>query len=220
MTHERRANGRSVLARVLAAIAVRLLRRPARSPHPGRDLVGYGRDPQIFVWSFAWWLHAIETFQNPFVSHAIYAPGGINLAWATTVPGLAVLFAPVTALFGPAVSYNLAAMLLPAAAAFTAYLLCKHLTRSTWAALVGGYLFGFSSYMLGQSQGHMHMTSVFLLPLIALATTRYLQGELDGRGFAWRLGAPVRARGLALDRGAVHRRARARRWRSSSPSPC
>jgi hypothetical protein len=157
-------------------------------PHPGRDLVGYGRDPEIFVWSFAWWLHAIETFQNPFVSHAIYAPGGINLAWATTVPGLAVLFAPVTALFGPAVSYNLAAVLLPAAAAFTAYLLCRHVTRSTWASLVGGYLFGFSSYMLGQSQGHMHMTSVFLLPLIALATTRYLQGELDGRGFAWRLG--------------------------------
>ena len=89
---------------------------------------------------------------------------------------------------GPAVSYNLAAVLLPAAAAFTAYLLCRHLTRSTWASLVGGYLFGFSSYMLGQSQGHMHMTSVFLLPLIALATIRYLQGELDGRGFAWRLG--------------------------------
>ena len=55
--------------------------------HPGRDLIGYGRDPQIFVWSFAWMLHALETWQNPFYSHAIYAPSGINLAWATTVPG-------------------------------------------------------------------------------------------------------------------------------------
>ena len=104
------------------------------------------------------------------------------------MPGLALLFAPVTALFGPDVSYNLAAMLVPAVSAFTAYLLCRHVTRSTFASLVGGYLFGFSSYMLGQEQGHLHMTSVFLVPLIALATIRYLQGELDGRGVGWRLG--------------------------------
>ncbi len=157
-------------------------------PHPGRWLVGYGRDPEIFVWSFAWWLHALETLQNPFYSHAIYAPVGINLAWATTVPGLALLFTPLTALFGPDVAYNVAATLLPAAAAFTAYIFFRHVTRSTWAALVGGYLFGFSSYMLGQSQGHVQMTAIFLLPLMALATVRYLRGEIDGRGFGWRLG--------------------------------
>jgi hypothetical protein len=156
--------------------------------HPGRHLVGYGRDPQIFVWSFAWMLHALETWQNPFYSHAIYAPTGINLAWATSVPGLALVFAPITALFGPDVSYNLSAVLAPALSAFTGYLLCRHVTRSTWASLVGGYLFGFSSYMLGQEQGHLHMTNVFLVPLIALATVRYLRGEIDGRGVGWRLG--------------------------------
>jgi hypothetical protein len=156
--------------------------------HPGRDLLGTGRDPQIFVWAFGWWLHALETWQNPFYSHAIYAPDGINLAWATTVPGLALLFTPVTALFGPDVSYNIAQMLAPAVSAFTAYLLCRHLTRSLWASLVGGYLYGFSSYMLGQELGHLHMTAVFLLPLMALTVVRYLQGELDGRGAAWRLG--------------------------------
>ncbi len=156
--------------------------------HPGRYLIGYGRDPQIFVWSFAWYLHALETWQNPFFSHAIYAPTGINLVWATTVPGLSFLFAPLTAIFGPAVSYNVAAILAPAVSAWTAYLLCRHLTRSLWPSLVGGYLFGFSSYMLGQQEGHLHMTAVFLLPLIALTTVRYLEGELGGRGFAWRLG--------------------------------
>jgi hypothetical protein len=157
-------------------------------PHPGRYLLGSGRDPQIFVWSFSWWLHALETWQNPFYSHAIYAPDGVNLAWVTSVPGLALLFTPVTALVGPDVSYNVAQLLAPAVSAFTAYLLCRHLTRSLWASLVGGYLYGFSSYMLGQELGHLHMTAVFLLPLMALAVVRYLQGELDGRGAAWRLG--------------------------------
>jgi hypothetical protein len=156
--------------------------------HPGRAILGSGRDPQIFIWSFAWWPHAIGAGQNPFVSHAIYAPDGINLAWATTVPALALAFTPVTVLFGPVVSYNLAALLMPALAAWTAYLLCRYLTGSLWASLAGGYLFGFSGYMLGQQLAHLHMTAVFLLPLVALAVLRFIRGELDGRGVAWRLG--------------------------------
>ena len=91
-----------------------------------------------------------------------------------------------------------------------AYLLCRHLTRSTWASLVGGYLFGFSSYMLGQSQGHMHMTSVFLLPLIALAVDPLPAGRARRPRLRLAARGPVRARGLALDRAAAHRRARAR----------
>ena len=157
--------------------------------HPGRYLVGDNRDPQIFVWSFAWWRHALAASENPFVTRVIYAPHGIDLAWATTVPLLAVPAAPVTALFGPDVAYNLAMLLAPALSAFTAFLLCRYLTRSTWASLIGGYLFGFSSYALGQEAGaHLNMAAVFLLPLVALATVRHLRADLDGRGVAWRLG--------------------------------
>jgi hypothetical protein len=157
-------------------------------PHPGRPYIGEGRDPQIFIWSFAWWPHAILHGQNPFVTHAIFAPDGINLTWATSIPGLALAFSPLTLMFGPTASYNVAALLMPALAAFTAYLLCRHLTRSTWAAIAGGYIFGFSSYVLGQELGHMHASSVFLLPLLALVVVRFVEGDLDGRGLALRLG--------------------------------
>ncbi|HWB21982.1 MAG TPA: hypothetical protein VG652_03740 [Gaiellaceae bacterium] len=157
-------------------------------PHPGRAVLGAGRDPQIFIWSFAWWPHAIGNWENPFVTHAIYAPDGINLAWATTVPGLAVPFAPLTILFGPTASYNVAAMLMPALSAFTAFLLCRHLTHRLWPALVGGYLYGFSAYMLGEELGHLHLTSVFCLPLVALVIVQGLQSELGPRAVAVRLG--------------------------------
>jgi hypothetical protein len=161
-------------------------------PHPGRILVGTDgqHDPEIFVWSFAWWPHAILTWTNPFFSHVVYAPTGVNLAWATSVPGLAVAFAPLTLLFGPSVSYNVAAVLLPPLSAWTAYLLFRYLTHSSWASLVGGYLYGFSSYMLAhQLAGHLHLTAAFLVPLVALVVLRYLRGDLDARGLAWRLGA-------------------------------
>ena len=81
-----------------------------------------------------------------------------------------------------------ASVAFPALSAWTAYLLCRRLTGSLWPALAGGYLFGFSSYVLGQELGHTHVAAVFLLPLIALVILRYLDSELTGRGLVLRLG--------------------------------
>ncbi len=155
----------------------------------GSRYVGYGYDPQIFIWAFGWWPHAILHGQNPFVTHAVWAPDGVNLTWTTTVPGLALLFSPLTLAAGPIVSYNVAAILMPAFAAWTAFVLCRYLTRALWPSLVGGYLFGFSSYLLAQGGGgHLQLSSVFLLPLVALVILRFLDGELEGRGLVVRLG--------------------------------
>ncbi|HEY3921369.1 MAG TPA: hypothetical protein VGL76_04575 [Gaiellaceae bacterium] len=163
-------------------------------PHPGRVMVGSGQDPFIFAWSFAWWPHALLHGTNPFVTHALYAPQGINLTWTTSVPGLAIVFAPLTLAAGPVVAFNTCAILLPALAAWTAYKLCLHLTRSVWASLVGGYLFGFSSFVVQQQlQGHLNLIGVFLLPVVALVVLRYLGGELDTRGLVWRIGLLVAA---------------------------
>ena len=158
-------------------------------PHPGRVLTGFGNDNQIYVWSFAWWPHAIGSLTNPLVSHALYAPNGVNLAWTLTVPGLALVFSPLTVAAGPVVAYNVAALLMPALAAWTAYLLCRYLTGSLWASFVGGYLFGFSLAVLRQQLfGHLPVTAVFVVPLVALVVVRYVRRDLDGRGLAWRLG--------------------------------
>ena len=107
----------------------------------GHHFIGYGYDPQIFIWSLAWWPHAVAHGDNPFVTRAIWFPYGLNLTWSTTIPGLALLFAPVTLLAGAIVAYDVAAVLLPALAAWTAYLLCRYLTGALWPSLVGGYLF-------------------------------------------------------------------------------
>lgn len=154
----------------------------------GRPYVGSGLDPEIFIWAFAWWPHALLHGENPFYTHALWVPTGYNLAFTATAPGVAIMFAPVTLLVGAAAAYNIAAVALPALAAWTAYLLCRYLTGKVWPSLVGGYLFGFSSYMLGQEEGHLHMTSVFLLPLIALLVVRYVDGNLLERDIVVRLG--------------------------------
>jgi len=180
------------LAISVAYFGVRVL------PHPGRLLVGSFNqsDAEIYLWCFAWWPHAILHWTNPFVSHVVYAPTGIDLAWVTSIPGLAIVFAPLTLLFGPDVSFNIAALLMPALTAWTAFLLCRYLTRSTVAGIFGGYLFGFSSYMLAHEfASHINLTSVFLIPLAALVMIRFVRGELDGRGLAWRFALIVAGEG-------------------------
>ncbi len=55
--------------------------------------------------------------------------------------------------------------------------------------MLGGFLFGFSSYVIGQVEdGHPHMSSVFLLPLVALVVLRFLDGRTGGRGSSLELG--------------------------------
>ena len=159
---------------------------------PGHQYIGPLDDPQIVIWAFGWFPHAILHGHNPLVTPALWSPVGVNLTWSTTAVGLSVLVAPLTLLIGPFATYNVVTILMPVLAAWTAFLLCRHLTRSFWASFVGGYLFGFSSYMYGHLEGHIHMTAVFLVPLIALVVLRYVEGELDGRGLVLRL-APLLA---------------------------
>ena len=149
--------------------------------HPERDVVGgLFTDPQIFVWSFAWWPHAILHGLNPIYTHQIWAPDGFNLAWATSVPGLAIAFAPLTLLFGPVLAYNVASILMPALAAWTAFLLCRRVTGgAAWPSLAGGYLFGFSTYILAAELTHIFSAAVFLLPVAALLVLRFIDGDLD-----------------------------------------
>jgi hypothetical protein len=86
--------------------------------------------------------------------------------------------APLTSAAGLVASYNARCLFAPIAAAWSAFLLCRRLSGSYWPALLGGYLFGFSSYILGQLAGsHLNLILVFPAPLIALIALHGLAQE-------------------------------------------
>ena len=149
--------------------------------HPGTSVVGWGTDPSSFMWYLAWLPHAIGHGINPLVTHDVWSPVGFNLTHATAVYGPALALTPVTLLFGPVVAYNVMALSAPVLSAWTAFLLCREVTRSVPAAIVGGYLFGFSVYVLGQMLGHPNLSLVFLVPVAALIVLRRIRGELSAR---------------------------------------
>ncbi|HKA95557.1 MAG TPA: hypothetical protein VKD66_04775 [Streptosporangiaceae bacterium] len=140
------------------------------------------QDGSIFVWMFRWWPYAIGHLISPFYTTAAWAPGGINLGWVTSVPAPAAVMSPLTAAFGPFVSFNLVELAAPALAAWTAYLLCRHLVGTFVPALAGGFFFGFSPYLIDEfGQGHPNLSLVFLVPLAAYLVVRLLDGSLPAR---------------------------------------
>lgn len=163
---------------IYLALALALIARHAvTDPAHVCVCLGPAGDPPFFMWALKWWPYAISHGINPFYSHAVWYPAGANIATATAVPGAAVVLWPVTSVFGPIVAYDVAAVLSPTLSALAAYGLCRHLTRRFWPSLVGGFVYGFSSYELGQLMGHLHITLVFLVPLIPLLVLRRLDGR-------------------------------------------
>jgi len=142
------------------------------------------RDPSVMIWCLAWFPHAISNHLDPFLSRAVWWPVGINLAWITSIPGAAILAWPVTRVFGPVASFNALSFIALPAAAFTAFLLCRHLTGQNGASILGGYVFGFSPYFLAHLQSHLVLILAFPIPLAVLLTVRLLEGNLRPRLFA------------------------------------
>jgi hypothetical protein len=145
----------------------------------GHMYFGHGPDPIGFIWFLNWWPWAIAHGLNPFISYYVWYPHGFNMTWATSVPVAALLMWPLTWLASPVMSYNVLSLVAPALSAWTAFLLARYLTRDTPASLVGGYLFGFSSYELGEMLGHLNLNLIFVVPLFVLLVVQRLRGDLS-----------------------------------------
>ncbi|HEV8421299.1 MAG TPA: hypothetical protein VGR13_08095, partial [Actinomycetota bacterium] len=158
----------------------------------GRPDLGTGfTDPSVYMWSLAWWPHALTHGLNPLFTHLVWAPQGVNLGWTTTVPGASILAWPLTAWLGPVAAYNVWILLAPALAGWTAYLLCRHVTAAFWPSLFGGYLFGFSSYELAQMTAHLNLALIFPIPLAVLLVWLRIEGRLKPFPFVLMLATTI-----------------------------
>ena len=189
-----RASGEATVAAVsrhprLAALLLYLgfsglLFARAAAPHFTTIYLGRGIDQAFFIWCLVWWPYAIAHHLNPFVCRLIFAPAGFNLAWATSIPLLSLLALPLTAAVGPITTFNLLCVACPALTAWTAFMLCHRLTGRFGPSLLGGYIFGFSSYMLAQVfGGHLNLLAAFLIPLAVHLVLARLHERISRRIF-------------------------------------
>jgi hypothetical protein len=148
------------------------------------------------VWFLGWVPHALAHGLNPFFSNAIYVPTGVNLAQNTSTPLLGLITAPFAPVFSPLVRANLLMVLAMPISATAAFVVLRKWQVWGPAAALGGLVYGFSPYMVGQSISHLELIFVPLPPFIALTVASILQNKGSSRRLGVQLGLLVAAQYL------------------------
>ena len=136
--------------------------------HTSTTYVGNISDPQESMWFMEWTPFAVAHGHSPLTSDYMNFPHGLNLMWNTFTPLAALIMWPVTATLGVVASYNALITLALATGAWCAWLALRYLGMGAGASFVGGLLYGFSPFVIGQAGGHIHMVLAFFPPLLLI----------------------------------------------------
>lgn len=139
------------------------------SGSPGSTSVCSCGDAARFLWFIEWPAYALTHGHSPLFSTWLNHPTGVNLLNDTSVLGIGIPLIPLTLLVGPVISFNVALLLAPACSAFAMYLLLRRLVGRPSVALVLGFGYGFSTFVLDPSaSGQLNLAFIALPPLMVL----------------------------------------------------
>ena len=156
------------------------------SAHPTAVTTCGCGDAARFLWFFRWPAFALAHGHNVLYSSWLFHPGGINLLDDTSVVALGVVLAPVTWLWGPVASMNVALTLAPVLSALSLYLVVRRWVRWAPAAFLGGLAYGFSPFVVTElALNQVNIAFLAVPPLIVLVLSDLL---VTGRRSPWRNG--------------------------------
>ncbi len=124
-------------------------------------------DSSLFTWFIEWPAYAMAHGLSPIHSTFIHYPSGINLLANTSVLAIGVLLAPITWLFGPIATLNVALTLAPALSAIAMFILLRRWVSWAPAAFAGGLFYGFSPFIIvSLDDAHLMLGMAVVPPLI------------------------------------------------------
>ena len=150
-------------------------------------------DTALYAWSFDYMAHVVTAGFDPLHATVVWAPGGVDLAWVTTLTGPALLMTPFTTWIDPIFSVNVLMLLAPALAAWATYLVCVRVTQRFWPSVMGGFVFGFSTYLSQHMRAHLNLVLIFFLPLAVYLVLRRVQRDIAPWVFVLLLGIDIAA---------------------------
>jgi hypothetical protein len=155
--------------------------------HPSSAITCACSDAEQQVWFVAWPAYALSHGLNPFFSHLIWAPDGVNLLDNASMPLVGLVLAPVTWLWGPLVATKVAVTLAPALSAWGCWIACRHFTQWKPVAWLAGLFFGYSPWVISSlREGHLGMAVLVVPPLVLVVLDRAFAGD-DGAAWRWGL---------------------------------
>ncbi len=156
-------------------------------------LVGGGiGDSAGQVNAMSWTPYAISHGLNLFFTNAMNYPEGFNLASNAFFPLIGIIAWPITATLGPIAAVNFAFVLAFVASATAMFVVLWQITRFLPGAFLGGLLYGFSPYMVGQGLGHLAILFQPIPPIVLFLLLKLLgDTRRSGRSVGIALGIAV-----------------------------
>lgn len=139
------------------------------STHPTSATVCGCGDPSLFTWFLEWPAYALSHGLDPLYSSAMFHPTGVNLLSNTSEIAIGVGLAPITWLFGPVATLNVALTLSPALSGLAMFVLLRRWVSWSPAAFVGGMLYGFSPLVISNLTNAHLMVGLLVVPPLVLA---------------------------------------------------
>lgn len=176
----RRADYRSKLAALAGFSALALLISWPLARHAGNQLpaapildLPFGRaDLDLLVWILSWTARAVVIMPSGLFDANIFHPAGNALAASEHLIGLAPLATPLWFATGnPVLTYNLTALGVTVATAWTLWLAIREAEPAPVAAFVAAALFAFDPAVTS-SWTRLHDSAIWLFPLIFLLAFR------------------------------------------------
>jgi hypothetical protein len=146
----------------------------ARFDHPQ---VPDADDSYFNVWRLSWVAYQLPRDPRAIFDANIFHPAKTTLAYSDAMLALGVAGAPFIWLgVHPVIVHNLLILASFVTAALGAFLLCRYLTGSTSAAIVGGLIFGFAPYRFAHIM-HLELLWTAPMPLALLVLHRATQRD-------------------------------------------
>ena len=137
-------------------------------------------------WQYTWWLwfsrRLLLDGRGLADLHLLNHPVGLHHPFQWTLTYLSALAVPVGSILSPAATFNLMVLASFVLSGLAAYHLCRGLTASHWAALVGGAVFAFAPNRLGHAMaGWLPQMTVYVYPWYTLVLIRTIRRPTVGR---------------------------------------
>ena len=124
-------------------------------------------DPGQQIWFTAWPAYALAHGLDPFSTTWLWPSHGVNLLDNASAPLAGIVLAPLTWLFGPVATTTVALTLAPGLSAWGCWVACRRFVDWLPACWVGGFIFGYSPFVVESvAQGHLSTGLLVLPPLL------------------------------------------------------
>jgi hypothetical protein len=171
-----------VFPAALYLIGFLLLTWPLATRFSSHYFTDQGDGPQN-LWNL-WWVDYALTHlhQSPLSTRLLHHPHGVDLIGHTMNPFNGLVGIPLARFLSPIQVHNTLVVFAFTAGGCTAAALCRRVCRHPLAALLGGWLFTFSSFHFAHAEGHLQLVSLEWLPLFVVWWKDLLDAPSRRRG--------------------------------------